>query len=737
VWVVRKELEQKLDKMAGALQRQASKLEVVQSPEVGCVYATKFSQDQQMYRAVVEKAEGDMVSVRYIDFGNREVKDKSELLHLPEKMAKWPACAQSVFLEDNKEAEDSQANRDEVEEGLEEEVVLVLAGGRVVGLESMGSPVKFSFNKKRASKGKEVSKYQEKLRAGEAKSVVKSEEPKNDVSLGRNLIKESTAVPKISDKPTTTAAHAEKNKSPATTPSCGSTAESPLEAFDRMEEVIAVPVNEIADVRKTPASTEINGEKVDLVKASSLDPPQLMSATSIFEAASSVVEPAVHVVKEPLKSRHVERSTYVPPALRTGNSAAKRCPAPEVSPGTVAALKSMLEKELPQVSGGKGDGGEKGFKAQPLGTKKVNEWFARNDAVRLRETIATDDVLNSAKFDVVEPPLGSSSPCRKEEGGEVVCVETNLGVKDLDRMLRHASAAALMTSRETSLVLQDLVPLLPSSALQPLVDAASDNFDMMATHPSGCRVIQVLLKSNCNRVQLDQLTSHLTEEPAALIKLAIDKFGTFVAQESLPHVVESSAVLLLVKAIRETMGQLGSNLHGSFFLQKFLEVASGKGTYYILQEEILANIRLLVFTEAGSRLVQAVLRKCGMSSVVRGGRWLEICMQEVVQSGPATFAAIVVLDRVLEKAKSDKTWLVMLDRVATALLVAHSDSQLPLVVEAALHPEAHLLAKEVAAKSNLLSSSRAGLLCALQQHLDVLKLSRTGAGVLKALHKAL
>ena len=114
-----------------------------------------------------------------------------------------------------------------------------------------------------------------------------------------------------------------------------------------------------------------------------------------------------------------------------------------------------------------------------------------------------------------------------------------------------------------------------------------------------------------------------------------------------------------------------------------------------------------------------------------------LLLNQVVQSGPATFAAIVVLDRVLETAKSDKTWLVMLDRVATALLVAHSDSQLPLVVEAALHPEAHLLAKEVAAKSNLLSSSRAGLLCALQQHLDVLKLSRTGAGVLKALHKAL
>merc|ERR1719192_2564960 len=167
----------------------------------------------------------------------------------------------------------------------------------------------------------------------------------------------------------------------------------------------------------TPGSTGNNVENVERMKGSFLDPPELMSATPIFEAATSLSESAVNLVKEPPRSRHVERSTYVPPALRNGNSAAKRCPAPEVSPGTVAALKSMLEKELPQVSGGKGDGGEKGLKAQPLGTKKVNEWFARNDAVRLKETIATGDVLNPAKFDVAEPPLGSSSPCRKEEGG--------------------------------------------------------------------------------------------------------------------------------------------------------------------------------------------------------------------------------------------------------------------------------------------------------------------------------
>ena len=82
-----------------------------------------------------------------------------------------------------------------------------------------------------------------------------------------------------------------------------------------------------------------------------------------------------------------DKSTYIPPAMRRAAQAreqsTERCP--EVSPGTVAALKSMLEKELPQVTRGKGDGEEKGPKPQSYGTKKVNDWFARNEAVRLKE----------------------------------------------------------------------------------------------------------------------------------------------------------------------------------------------------------------------------------------------------------------------------------------------------------------------------------------------------------------
>ena len=590
VWVIKKELEQKLDKMAEALQRQASKLESVQNPGIGCVYATKFSQDQQMYRAVVEKAEGHMVTVRFIDFGNREMKDKSELLQLSEKMAKWPAVAHPIILEENKVAEDSQANRDEVEDVLDQDLDLevVLKEGRVVRLESGGKPVNFSFNKKSARRRKADIEAKQKMMVESGKPVAKSKEPEGGSKPVRKLEQVTTPV-KMLDGDTRTSAKFGKNRSTTTTPSSGSTSESPLEVFDRMEEVIADPVQPAVVACKEPP--EVGGGHVS-------GKVELMVDASM--AAEDGAEPAV--AKEcNAKTRHSDKSTYIPPALRRAaqprDQSTKRCP--EVSPGTVAALKSMLEKELPQVTRGKGDGEEKGPKPQSYGTKKVNDWFARNEAVRIKEQAGVNcDLLTDEKFELAEAPLGSSSPCKKKEGTEEAGVEVSLAMETLNRMLKHAPAAALMTTRETSVALQELVPLLTANALQPLFDGASDNFEMVSTHPSGCRVIQALLKSNGNCHQFDQLTCHLEEEPASLIKLAMDKFGTFVAQESLNHMVKTpGAVLGVVKATQGKMNRLGSNLHASFFLQKLLAVARGEASICLLQEEILANIRLLAFSE--------------------------------------------------------------------------------------------------------------------------------------------
>ena len=83
-----------------------------------------------------------------------------------------------------------------------------------------------------------------------------------------------------------------------------------------------------------------------------------------------------------------------------------------------------------------------------------------------------------------------------------------------------------------------------------------------------------------------------------VIQLAMDKFGTFVAQESLGHLVRTpGSVLGIVKAIQGKIEELGTNLHYSFFIQKLLATAHGSLAAVLLQEEILVNIHQLGFNE--------------------------------------------------------------------------------------------------------------------------------------------
>merc|ERR1719180_583150 len=142
-----------------------------------------------------------------------------------------------------------------------------------------------------------------------------------------------------------------------------------------MEEVIADQVQPTCTkpARDVRVKTEVFS-KVELME------DLVGTKESKTKPAGNSAEPAV--AKESIaaaKARHSDKSTYIPPALRKAaqprDQSTERCP--EVSPGTVAALKSMLEKELPQVTRGKGDGEEKVPKPQSYGTKKVNDWFAR------------------------------------------------------------------------------------------------------------------------------------------------------------------------------------------------------------------------------------------------------------------------------------------------------------------------------------------------------------------------
>jgi hypothetical protein len=148
VWVQTKEDEAKVDKMAADLSSLTASLVPVRRPTTGCIYGTRFTKDNEMYRVVLERQEPDgVVIVRYSDFGNAERKKTSELVHLPEEMARVPAAAHLVTLEKNTAVKDSQANRDIVEETMEGDLELLFEQGKCVEEKGKEGTLAFSFNR--------------------------------------------------------------------------------------------------------------------------------------------------------------------------------------------------------------------------------------------------------------------------------------------------------------------------------------------------------------------------------------------------------------------------------------------------------------------------------------------------------------------------------------------------------------------------------------------------------------
>ena len=118
---------------------------------------------------------------------------------------------------------------------------------------------------------------------------------------------------------------------------------------------------------------------------------------------------------------------------------------------------------------------------------------------------------------------------------------------------------------------------------------------------------------------------------------------------------------------------------------------------------------------------------------MRVARWLELNMEEVVKSRPAVFSALAVVDRLVTGTQAGEDWHVVLDRLATALLVQDTISGQARLVTAALDPVGHLLAREMVTRANLLVESKSSLLAILAENIEILQSNKTGANVLRGL----
>ena len=72
------------------------------------VYAVRYSEDGEMYRARVLHKSDDGIEVQYIDYGNRECVDEDDIYILPDKLGEVGGYARLLVLKGSEYALDSE-----------------------------------------------------------------------------------------------------------------------------------------------------------------------------------------------------------------------------------------------------------------------------------------------------------------------------------------------------------------------------------------------------------------------------------------------------------------------------------------------------------------------------------------------------------------------------------------------------------------------------------------------------
>merc|ERR1712096_577936 len=162
----------------------------------------------------------------------------------------------------------------------------------------------------------------------------------------------------------------------------------------------------------------------------------------------------------------------------------------------------------------------------------------------------------------------------------------------------------------------------------------------------------------------------------------------------------------------------------------------GSGAACLLQEDILASLSQLIITEAGSRLVQAMLLDTQPNTLVRVSKWIEENKKVVIVTKPAVFVAIAVMEQLVQRLGEEGIWTSLLDRLIRAFLDQDKESSLKqsILITAALHPVGHLLAREIVAKVNCVGKDvKKEVLSVLAGEVDRLSGDKFGSFVLKGL----
>ena len=136
VWVVERERLESLQEMMvelGEWMEEEEHCTVLEEVREGALCCVRYSEDGEMYRAVVAELGEEEAEVQYIDYGNTETVAVSELLVLPPQFSSAPAAALPVSVRGAGLALDCEETRGKLEQALAGDSVSVLLEGEEAG----------------------------------------------------------------------------------------------------------------------------------------------------------------------------------------------------------------------------------------------------------------------------------------------------------------------------------------------------------------------------------------------------------------------------------------------------------------------------------------------------------------------------------------------------------------------------------------------------------------------------
>ena len=524
------------------------------------------------------------VKVQFIDFGNFEAKDTSELLCIPEDLATQPSAAFAVSIKTS--YEDTKDNQSKIEDILSQDNLKVNMTGGCGTFYVNETEIVFGDESTEAESTNDVSMHLPKkpmeFSAAETpclstvEEVSESESPPNEAVF--TPVNDSIVV-----EPPTPSAEATITVAPVTptTPKL-----VPVSSFKRAIEAVKTQDDCSMSRTRRSSSSELPWTVGEVV---TVRYDEVWRNATVTKMRGEMVE--VNVDKcnaAPLwvEARHV-RSACLP-----------------------ADALNLIDKDINYNSVREnGDGADLTVDhSVAIGVGKVQDWIRKN-----QQTVPDKLVIKSP----VKKNLPNSLPtgpalldyCKSTAGSHHVqsilsSSDRDFSLQILQTLIKSPNTMSILTGASSSFVIQKLVSVLPSSDLAPLHNILASNFIRLSLDKFGCRLVQFYLEY-CSEEQQILIANQICCQ-STIKALACDSNGTFVAQSCLPHLMKyPDQVQALVQAVLGCTVELGSHHHGTYFMQCLVTSLAGQQVTSVCQqmlyEDIMSNMSVLAVTEPGSR----------------------------------------------------------------------------------------------------------------------------------------